>query len=309
MYPRSHTTNNSASATQTLNTWSKNQAYFYNRLKTPQDTHTRTRQPVPGAVSFADMAAGQYTKDTIQPMQSEMSSPTNSRSPIPSLREQQLEERIRVLEAQLLQSTSSRSPSLSTSSRSTQSSVRSVKTNEFQVIMTQQMQMIQSLADANKTSNIQMAQQMDIITDLRQTVAELVLKINDRDSDTSMITSSDQRKRSKISHNTYKTPLQRQVHTSNAGTATTTRVPQDPDPDHSKGEQIHDTSADDAGMSEEATLPDTEELLIPEAEEPNGGIQDEDILEHMAQTCEAMHTPQHNTTTPPAPCGHHATIC
>ena len=302
VYPRSQTSDNSASATQTINTWSRNQAYFYKRLAAPQDPPLPPHS-IPGAVSFADMAAGRYNRDKINPVHSELSSPTNSRSTIPSIREQQLEERIRVLEAQLLKATSSQSPSLSISSKSTQSSIRSVKTTKFQVIMAQQMQMIQSLADSIKTNNERMEQQMDIITDLRQTVAELVIKINNRDADSSTITSSDQRKRSKISHNVYKHPLTRRHHPSNSGTNNTLRVPPDPNPDTSQA-QNQDSVANEADqMSDESTHHKNEDTLTPEAQETYGGIQDDDILEHMAQTCEAMNTIHQDNENHIATCG------
>ena len=310
VYPRSHTSDTSASATQTLNTWTKNQAYFYNRLAKPQGSNTKPRQTIPGAVSFADMAAGRHIDDKNRPEQSEMSSPTNSRSTVPSIREQQLEERIRLLEAQLLQSHSSRSPSMSTSSKSTYSSAKSVKTDEFQLIVAQQMKMIQSLADSNRTTNERMEQQNDLITDLRQTVAELILKIGDCESDSSTITSSDQRKRSKISHNTYnKNPLNHHTHPSNAGTAKTPRVPPDPDPEHTPVEQSHDTAAEDAGMEEETPQQDIEDTFPQETELTDGGIPDDDILAHMSQTYDEIHTDSQFNENPRAPCGHNDPQC
>ena len=171
------------------------------------------------------------------------------------------------------------------------------------------MQMIQSLADSNKKSNKQMEQQVDIITDLRQTVPELVIKINDCNSDTSTITSSDQRKQSKISHNKYKTPLNRRTHPSNSGTDTTTRVPPDPNPDSSKIQTQEIGANEVEQMSEETTHHDTDDNLTSEVDETHGGIQDEDILEHMAQTCEAIHTTHQDNKNRPAPCGHNKTKC
>ena len=169
--------------------------------------------------------------------------------------------------------------------------------------MAQQMQMIQSLADSNKTNNERMEQQMDIITDLHQTVAELVIKINDRDSDSSTITSSDQRKRSKISHNAYKHPTTRRNRPSNSGTDNTPRVPPDPNPDTSQA-QNQGTVADEADqMSDESTHHENEDTLTPEAEETYGRIQDDDILEHMAQTCEAMNTIHQDNENHIATCG------
>ena len=106
VYPRTSSTDNSVSATQTLQTWSKNQAYFYSRLANPRNSKQKPSQPIPGAInaiSLANMAAGRHQHGGKDPMQSEMISPTNSQSTTPSLQEKQLEEQVQHLEAQLQQ--------------------------------------------------------------------------------------------------------------------------------------------------------------------------------------------------------------
>ena len=92
VYPRTSNSNNFASATQTLQTWSKNQAYFYSHLANPKHSKQKPPQPIPGAtnaISFADMVAGRYQYGGIKHMQLEMSSLTNSCTMTPSLQEKQ----------------------------------------------------------------------------------------------------------------------------------------------------------------------------------------------------------------------------
>ena len=86
---------------------------------------------------------------------------------------------------------------------STTASSRSINKTEFEMIMAQQMQMIAALAESNKLANERMEQQMGLITNLQQTVAELVIRASDRDSDASTITSNEQRKR-RIPHHASK---------------------------------------------------------------------------------------------------------
>ena len=72
-----------------------------------------------------------------------------------------------------------RHASPSASVASTVASSNSIKKSEFEIIIAQQMQMISALAESNKTANDRMAQQMNLITNLQQTVAELVIRVID----------------------------------------------------------------------------------------------------------------------------------
>ena len=133
--------------------------------------------------------------DTIPPHgYSAMSSPTNSQMTAPSIQEQQLEERIQSLESQMQQRQDPGTASPAASIASTADSSKSIKKSEFETIMTQQMQMIASLAASNKLANERMEKQMELITNLKHTVADLVIRVNDQDSDASTITSHEQRK-------------------------------------------------------------------------------------------------------------------
>ena len=150
--------------------------------------------------------------------------------------------------------------------------------------MAQQMKMIESLSASNKSTNDQMEKQMDLITNLQQTVAELLIKIGDCNLDTSTNTSTEQRKWSKISHNLYMMPVQCQVHSSNAGTATATNSPPDTDQDPPT-----DTAATN-GMDKTKDTQEDENLQTMQ-EAANGGSQDgDDILEQMI--CTSTDRPQ-----------------
>ena len=175
------TNNNSVSETQTVNTWTTRfQTYLIDKTRAIQhEQHRTSRSNIPGAISYSDMAAG-FSIDSIhqnQQTQSAISSPTNSRMTAPSLQEQQLEERIRSLELQLQQRQETASPSASTASTGVSS--RSIRKSDFDTIMAQQMQMIAELAASNKTNTTRMEQQMTIITNLQQTVADLVIRVSD----------------------------------------------------------------------------------------------------------------------------------
>ena len=99
--------------------------------------------------------------------QSALSSPTNSQMPAPSLQEQQLKDRIQILETQMTQRQETYTASPSASTASTAASLRSIKKTEFETIIAQQMQMIAALAESNKASNQWMEQQMALITNLQ----------------------------------------------------------------------------------------------------------------------------------------------
>ena len=120
----------------------------------------------------AGMSINSFQQTNMQ-TQSAISSPTNSRMTATSIQEQQLEDRIRILELQINQRHDSTSPSASTAS--TEATSKSLRKADFETVMAQQMQMIAALAESNKKANKQMEQQMGLITNLQQTVADLVL--------------------------------------------------------------------------------------------------------------------------------------
>ena len=88
------------------------------------------------------------------------------------------------------------------------------------------MQMITALVQSIKEANARMEQQMGLITNLQQTVADLAIRVNDRDSDASTITSNDQRKRH-IPHHASKSSMRR-IHPNDAGTVGQVSIPPDP---------------------------------------------------------------------------------
>ena len=184
---------------------------------------------VPGAISYSDMTAG-FHPDSLNsqpPTQSALSSPTNSRMMAPSLREQQLEDRIRSLETHIQhQQERSTAAASRASNDSTEASSKLIKKTEFETITAQQMQLIAELAASNKTANDRMDKQMDLITNLQQTVADLIIQVNDHNSDASTITSNEQRKQ-RIPHHTSKCAIQR-IHPSDAGTSRPINIPPDP---------------------------------------------------------------------------------
>ena len=189
----------SVSDTPTINTWTTRfQSNLADKHAAQTDMKQHPKSIIPGAISYSDVAAGDCINSmhqTLPQNQSAMSSPTNSRMTAPSLREQHLEDRIHTLESKILQQQEPGKHSPSASIASTVASARSVQKSEFEMIMAQQMQMIAALVESNKAANQQMEQQMELITNLQQTVAYLVIGVSDWDSDASTITSNKQQKR------------------------------------------------------------------------------------------------------------------
>ena len=195
------------------------------------------------------------------------------------MREQQLEERIWSLELQLQQRHETASPSASTAS--TGASSRSIKKLDFETIMAQQMQMIAELAASNKTNTTRMEQQMALITNLQQTVADLVIRVSDRNSNASTITSTDQRKR-RIPQKLSKSSMRR-IHPSDAGTTSPTNVPPDPGDTHRYRDSptqehqdddttMHNDAAPNNSHTQEEALLDDEPMvqgMDPVAPAPN----------------------------------------
>ena len=103
----------------------------------------------------------------------------------PLLHKQQLEARIRSLEARLQQRTDNHKPSPNGSPTSSVASSQSIKKSEFETIIAQQMQMIALLAASSQSANERMEKQMNLITILQQTVADLVIRVSDCNSDAS----------------------------------------------------------------------------------------------------------------------------
>ena len=119
----------SESETQTVNTWTTRfQSYFTDKRAAQADLRTSVKSNIPRAISYSNMAAGFRldSKHQHQPQtQSALSSPTNSRMTAPSLCEQQLEERIRSLESQMIQQQASSTASPMASVASTVASSQS----------------------------------------------------------------------------------------------------------------------------------------------------------------------------------------
>ena len=197
--------------------------------------------------------------------------------------------------------------------------------------------MIAALAESNTLANKRMEQQMALITNLQQTVAELVIRVNDCDSDASTITSSDQKKR-RLPHQTSKASIQR-LHSSDAGTAGQVNIPPDPgefncdleihklqspdDKAHMQQDEGHDNTppalddtqeADDMSQgTENGDAPtkgpnrasagvtwNVEAPTVNRVIDVNGGIDDDDMIDIMAKEAQAMHT---HTTMDPSPTG------
>ena len=273
-----------------------------------------------------------------------MSSPTNSRMTAPSLREQQLEDRVRVLEARLQQRHDSPKEAAPGSPTSSVDSSRSLKKSEFETIIAQQMQMIASLAASSQSANERMEKQMDLITNLQHTVADLVIRVNDRDSDASTNTSNEQRKR-RIPHPTAKTSMRR-LHPNDAGTTGPNNAPPDPGAlyryvefpaltsqvediavqqaalhgiqDDTAVTQVENPTSEDH-MDENSTDEAPDENMAPPSNEidnhashlqdVNGGIDDNDLINMMAQDAQSLHTPILNDHEPSGPCGSNEKTC
>ena len=226
---RTKATDSTPSDSPTINTWTtRYQTYLTDKRAHQADSKKPPQSNIPGAISYSDMAAGAYNNsEQHQPQTSSaFSSPTNSRMTAPSLQEQQLEDQIRSLEARLQHQNDTNSASRAASPTSSVALTQTLKKSEFETIMAQQLQMITSLAVSNQAANERMEKQMTLITNLQQTVADLVIRVNDRDSDASTITSNEQRKR-RIPHHTSKSAMRR-LHPSDAGTVGPTNAPPDP---------------------------------------------------------------------------------
>ena len=334
----------SASETQTVNTWTTRfQTYLADKRAAQSDSKPPSKSNIPGAISYSDMAAG-FRLDSLHQShsqtQSAISSPTNSRLTAPSLREQQLEDRIQSLESHILQQQTPASPTASVAS--TIASTRSIKKTEFEVIMAQQMQMITALVESNKAANDRMEQQMGLISNLQQTVADLTIRVNDRESDASTITSYEQRKR-RIPHPTSKSSMRR-IHPSDAGTVHKVNVPPDPgetnpyensattykeadtlmeqDDNKADSPQRNHPHPQEDEMSQ-STEQSAETISSPHANpnrvvdpnkangtmDVNGSIDDDDLLAMMASDATAMHNPTPQDISLDGPLGTSASQC
>ena len=120
------------------------------------------------------------------------------------------------------------------------------------------MQMIAALTESNKTAHARMEQQMGLITNLQQTVANLIIQVSDRDSDASTITSNEQRKR-RIPHHQSKSSMRR-LHLSDAGTVGQINIPPDPGEIHWYIEfPTLESQDEDGNMQQEDTNTDTQQ--------------------------------------------------
>ena len=187
------------------------------------------------------------------------------------------------------------------------------------------MQMIAALTESNKTTNERMERQMEMITNLQQTVADMAIRASDRDSDASTITSNEQRKR-RIPHHASKSSIRR-LHLSNAGTAGPVNLPPDPgehnryiefptlecqdeetpmqqdetnDSKHSRDDssaamtptyqRTVETTENDTSQNDQAMQGNDHHTDETHLHDVNGGIDDDDLLALMGQEVHAMHT-------------------
>ena len=209
------------------------------------------------------------------------------------------------------------------------------------------MQMIAALAESNKLANDRMEQQIHLITNLLQTVADLVIRVSDQDSDASTITSNEQCKR-RITHQPSKSSMRR-LHPSNAGSTGQMNIPPDPGEIHRyiefptlesqdeespmHQEEVHDevqstaqrhpghntmSQDDQAHVDSECTEHTDADTAMPDnakannthiALEVNGGINDDDLLDMMASDAEAMHTTTTTDASPEGPVGDREEQC
>ena len=179
---------------------------------------------------------------------------------------------------------------------------------------------------------------MGLITNLQQTVADHIIRVNDHDSDASTITSNEQRKR-RIPHLQSKSSIRR-LHSSDAGTTGQINVPPDPGEIHRyiefltlenqdeesqmQQDETNDVTHQDTQASQDDTMshdPDdtaskqsnqqddnitmTDNAQSQETAllEVNGGINDDDLLAMMANDAEAMLPPNAPETSPLGPLG------
>ena len=179
------------------------------------------------------------------------------------------------------------------------------------------MQMIASLAASNQASNERMEKQMNLNTNLQQTVADLVIRVSDRESDASTITSNEQRKR-RLPHHSSKSSMQK-IHPNDAGNLGQSNAPPDPAPIHdgdnnalhqsmSHPEDHMDTNSsdasDDENMSQQHSEPTNNDI-----QDVNGGINDDDLINMMARDATNIHMTHQEDHAPSGPYGTNDTIC
>ena len=185
--------------------------------------------------------------------------------------------------------------------------------------MAQQMQMIASLAVSNQAANERMEKQMNLITNLQQTVANHVIRVSDRHSDASTITSNEQRKR-RLPHHTSKSSIRR-IHPNHTGNIGPSHAPPDPAPD----EPIHDEDANDQTQSNHpkdhmddnsTNASDNKNMshshskpITHDIQDVNGGIDDNDLINMMAKDAQSIHTTNQDNQAPSGPYGNNDKQC
>ena len=170
---------------------------------------------------------------------------------------------------------------------------------------------------------------MGLITNLQQTVADLIIRVSDHDSDASTITSNEQRKQ-RIPHLQSKSSMRR-LHLSNAGTVGHINVPPDPGEIHRyigfpllenqneatpmhqeeassdaaqhptqqsiehqdemspSEDQVHDDSECIERYDDDTTMTGNAKATKTNTFEVNGGIDDDNLLAMMASDAKAVY--------------------